>query len=308
MPARQITLLGCDIILEPKEMIQKLKNKGVIFAKCNEEDAMTFLCERNYYVKLTAYKTNFSKHHNQYVGLDFKALQDLSTIDMYLKQSILKMSLSVEHALKVNLLNDMQDRAIDDFRIVKDYLQSYPRILNEIESRRETSYVKDLLKKFTHPVYPVWVLLEVIPFGEFVNFYRFYCDKYNYISLEHSILYGVRNIRNAAAHNNCIIHNLADKTGYFDRNLVKRVSKLIPHTKVKTIQDRLKNQSVKDFVSLLIAMNLVLKSPDLKTYALKELIQLYETRMLRDSDLYESAPAVNQMYTFCKGIIDSFNN
>lgn len=163
-------------ILETKQLIDKLKDKCVTFNLYSEKDAIQFLNQHNYYVKLTAYKTNFSKHNNKYVGLDFMALKDLSTIDMYLKQWILNASLSVEHSLEVNLLRDIQERDIDEFNIVGNYLKKYPKILDEIKFRRETPYVKNLLAKYTHPNYPIWVYLEVIPFGEFVNFYKYYCN------------------------------------------------------------------------------------------------------------------------------------
>ena len=54
---------------------------------------------------------------------------------MYLKQWILGASLQVEHSLKVNLLKDIQERNIDEFDIVANYLNEYPRILGEIKSR-----------------------------------------------------------------------------------------------------------------------------------------------------------------------------
>lgn len=232
------------------------------------------------------------------------ALKDLSTIDMYLKQWILNASLSVEHSLKVNLLKDIQERGIDEFDIVKNYLSIYPKILDEIEFRRETPYVKNLLAKYTHPDYPIWVYLEVIPFGEFVNFYKYYCSEYSCGEFSSDLLYNVRNIRNAAAHNNCVIHDLVNKSGYYKNELVDILDSLLHNTRRRTIQDRLKNNSVQDFISLLIAVNIVIKSEDLKTYYLKSIKELFEGRMIRDAYLYRSSPALNQMYDFCKEVVD----
>lgn len=291
-------------ILETEQLIDKLKNKGVTFNLYSEEDAIKFLNQNNYYVKLTAYKTNFSKHNNKYVGLDFMALKDLSTIDMYLKHWILNASLSVEHSLKVNLLKDIQERDIDEFDIVENYLEKYPKILDEIKFRRETPYVKNLLTKYTHPNYPIWVYLEVIPFGEFVNFYKYYCNEYSCGEFSSDLLYNVRNIRNASAHNNCVIHDLVNKNGYYKDELVDILASLLPNTRRRTIQDRLKNNSVQDFISLLIAVNMVIKSDDLKAYYLISIKDLFDGRMIRNASLYKSSPALNQMYDFCKEIID----
>lgn len=59
-------------ILETNELIRKLRDeKGITFKFYSEEEAEEFLEKHNYYVKLTAYKTNFHKHNNKYVGLDF---------------------------------------------------------------------------------------------------------------------------------------------------------------------------------------------------------------------------------------------
>nr|WP_246818920.1 Abi family protein [Aerococcus sp. HMSC062A02] len=265
---------------------------------------MKFLNEHNYYVKLTAYKTNFPKHNNKYVGLDFKALKDLSTIDMYLKRWILSTSLSVEHALKVSLLKDIQERGVDEYEIVSDYRHSSEKLFKEIENRRKTVYVRKLLKKFEHPNYPVWVFLEVISFGAFVNFYRYYCQKYSCGEFEYELLYKVKNIRNAAAHNNCVIHDLVNKRGYFHENLADRLENLLDDIKRKTIQNRLKNNSVQDFIALLIAVDVVIKSNDLKRHLLEEIKELFDGRMVRDAYLYKSSPSLCQMYDFCKIIID----
>lgn len=227
---------------------------------------------------------------------------------MYLKQWILNASLSVEHSLKVNLLKDIQERGIDEFDIVDNYLKKYPKILDEIEFRRETPYVKNLLAKYTHPNYPIWVLLEVIPFGEFVNFYKYYCNEYSCGNFSYGLLYNVRNIRNASAHNNCVIHDLANKSGYYNKNLVDILDNLLPNIRNRTIRDRLKNNSVQDFISLLIAIDMVIKSKELKTFYLKGINELFEGRMVRDAYLYKASPALNQMYAFCKEVIDILKN
>lgn len=296
------------LILETSLLIYKLKEKGITFNHYSEEYAIKFLNQHNYYVKLTAYKTDFPKHKNKYVGLDFMALKDLSTIDMYLKQWVLSASLSVEHSLKVNLLNDIQERGIDEFDIVKKYVEIYPKMLEEIERRRKTPYVKNLLAKYTHPNYPIWVYLEVIPFGEFVNFYKYYCNIYSCGEFSSDLLYNVRDIRNASAHNNCIIHDLVNKNGYYKKELVVILDSLLPNTRKRTIQDRLRNNSVQDFISLLVAIHKVIKSHDLKTYYLKGIKDLFDGRMIRDAYLYKSSPALNQMYSFCKEVIDSYHS
>ena len=290
-------------MLQTEQLIDKLKGKGVTFQKCTIKDAISFLNEHNYYVKVTAYKTNFHKHNGKYVGLDFMALKDLSTIDMYLRRWIISASLSVEHSLKVNILKNIQEKNIDEFSIVSEYIAKYPRIITELNNRRSTAYVKTILGKYTHPKYPIYVFLEVIPFGEFVNFYKYYCSKYEYNEFNCTLLDSIRNIRNAAAHSNCVIHDLTNKDGFYNSYLASRLVELLPDIRKRTIQNRLKNNCVQDFISLLIAVDDVIKSEDLKNHCLQEIKELFDGRMISNRDLYKSSTSVQQMYAFCKEIV-----
>lgn len=83
---------------------------------------------------------------------------------------------------------------------------------------------------------------------------------------------------------------------------------LLPNVQNRTIRDRLKNNSVQDFISLLIAIDMVIKSKELKTFYLKGINELFEGRMVRDAYLYKASPALNQMYAFCKEVIDILKN
>ena len=185
-----------------------------------------------------------------------------------------------------------------------DYFHKYPRILSEIEYRRETPYTKKLLQKYNHPFYPIWVFLEVIPFGEFVNFYKYYCNINSFCDFESGLLYNVKNIRNAAAHNNCVIYDLYDRTGYYNSNLAKKLEDILIDTKRRTIQNRLRNKSVQDFASLLIAVEELIKSDELRYKNIESIKKLFDGRIIKNSNLYRSSPVIKQTYRFLKGIID----
>lgn len=113
----------------------------------------------------------------------------------------------------------------------------------------------------------------------------------------------IRNIRNAAAHSNCIIHDLTNKDGFYNSYLASRLVELLPDIRKRTIQNRLKNNCVQDFISLLIAVDDVIKSEDLKNHCLQEIKELFDGRMISNRDLYKSSTSVQQMYTFCKEIV-----
>lgn len=223
---------------------------------------------------------------------------------MYLRQIILRLSLNIEHSIKVHLLHDIQRNCIDDFKIVSDYTFQHPGINDEILIRKRSHYINYIISRYPHLNYPIDVFIEIIPFGSLINFYKFYCENYGYSKFDSNILFCVKNIRNAAAHNNCIINNLPNKSGYYCKNLVIKLSALLPDIKVRTIQNRLKNNVVQDFIALLISANKLITSNLLKSHSLNELSQLFNERMLRNAYLYKSSPSINQTYDFCKKAIN----
>lgn len=284
-----------------------MKDKGIVFKIVSEKDAEHFLKEHNYYVKLSSYRFNFPKNNkSKYIGLDFFHLKDLSTIDMHLKVLILETCLNIEHALKVNLLNDITTKNLGEFVIVEKYINNYPRVLDEIERHRNTSYTKYLLNKYPHPNYPIWVFLEVISFGELVNFYKFYCKEESYKLIDYRLLYNVRDIRNASAHSNCLIHNLGEKYNIPNENL--RKSLLINlHIGKGSLNNKLKNKSIHDFSALIETLNIVVKSDEIKKHRLGEFIDFFDNRVLRNSNVYENNSLLVSSYDFIKKLLDSYS-
>ena len=66
----------------------------------------------------------------------------------------------------------------------------------------------DLVTKYDGE-YPIWVFVEIVPFGRLIKFYRFIAEKLKDKKMinESYMLMDVRELRNACAHNNCIIHD-----------------------------------------------------------------------------------------------------
>ncbi|MCI6826501.1 MAG: Abi family protein, partial [Spirochaetia bacterium] len=88
------------------EIIDYCKNiLGITFNLMDEEKAKTFLEKNNFFFRLKQYCSVFTGQtmNCKYIGLDFGHLVELSTIDMFLRKLLLKMTIDLEHYLKVKL-------------------------------------------------------------------------------------------------------------------------------------------------------------------------------------------------------------
>lgn len=61
---------------------------------------------------------------------------------------------------------------------------------------------------------------------------------------------------------------------------------------------------MQDFASLLIAVEELIKSDELRYKNLEEIKKLFDERMIKNNYLYRSSPVIKQTYRFLKGIID----
>lgn len=281
-----------------------MDDKGIQFNIISKEEAVHFLKEHNYYVKLSSYRFNYAKYQGRYIGLDFFHLKELSTIDMHLKFLILKSCLNIEHSLKVNLLHDITSKSLDDFKLVREYNRAYPKCLNGIREHRNTSYTKHLLEKYAHPNYPIWVLLESISFGDLVNFYKFYSKHFRYSPIDYKILYNVRDIRNATAHSNCLLNNLGDKSNT-PRTILRKELKAIGFGNT-TIDNKLKNKSIHDFVAMLYALDKIPTSEEIKLFRFEDFQNFFNNRMVRSKEYFVSNNLLFSAYVFTKKIIDYY--
>lgn len=108
------------------------------------------------------------------------------------------MCIDVEHDLKVSLLRELEENPSEDgYAIVRDFLAQYPEILAAIERKTDASFTGELIEKYfavcsvfpaqspqaylSTRIYdvdcPMWVLEELIGFGEFLRMYRFYAER-----------------------------------------------------------------------------------------------------------------------------------
>lgn len=305
-------------MLAAEDLIVKLKDKGIKFEIMNEKEAIHYLEEHNYYVKVSSYRHDFKKNQSgEYIGLDFFHLKDLATVDMHLKFLILKMILNLEHSLKVNLLKDIEIEGIDDVKLTHDFLSHLGtnkgktgyNIQNELFRRREKGYAGELLRKVEHPNYPIWIFIEVISFGTLVKLIKYYTNKYkdgdtNFANCD--ILFRVRDIRNASAHSNCLIHDLTEKRAYYLDGIYDFLRKKLNSYNGVEIKKEIRNIFIHDFICLLYAFNFYIKSDEIKQHRMEEVKNFFDIRVVRNKDKYLHNEMLINDYTFLKNVIDIF--
>ena len=303
------------------QLIKQLEAKGVKFNIVSRVEAYNFLRERNNYMRVASYRKNyekesFGKNEGKYINLEFAYLKELSTIDMYLRQHIIKMCLDIEHCLKVHLMNHLEfNTAEDGYQIVDDFLNDSKKgyIISSIQRQINATYSGDLTKRYFSYTYqdgkytfdcPVWVLTELLQFGEFLNFYMFYCYKYDVNCIEKPILNLVKNLRNACAHNNCLLHDLhkCNSTGA-PTNISKYVSRMKNIGKQERVR-KLSTQFLLEFVGLLYVYDKVV-SPDIKKHMYSELKDFAHERLVLKDFYFKQNSLLKTSINFLQKTIDN---
>lgn len=293
----------CKKLLTSDSLIQHMKDKGITFIHTSEADAKIFLEKNNYYFKLSSYRKNYDKklsgiNKGKYINLDFRYLQDLSKIDCELRYLILAMCLDIEHALKTILLKDIEDNPDEDgYNIVSlwdplgDHFKKINKFLN-------TSYCKELINKYTSNM-PIWVLLELLSFGELCNLIEFYNHTYpKRLNFDTKLLFPVRSIRNACAHNNCLIHDVRSENNSKPNSSLLKHIQTITNISKRTRNKKLKNKPLHDLAALLYLYPLIVKSSSMLKKRRKSMYELLVTRINKIKNFYIKNVALIEAYKF----------
>ena len=296
-----------------------MTEKGITFNYNEEKDVIDFLKHKNYYFKLKSYGKNYDKYlatekKGKYINLDFAYLQELSTLDMHLRKTILSMALDIEHALKTQLLlNLSQNDAEDGYEIVKQYLDTDYTRLKLLYDKIGKSAASDLIqkRKDKNDNYALWELVEVISFGEFIDLYQLYYSTYP--SKENdfsSYLWSIKFLRNAAAHNNCLLNSLKAPyhvTIHKTKDILFELSK-IKSISANTREKWMSNPVIHDFIILVFVYVKLIKSSGIKQKGIDNLHWLFNERMLEHKDFFEKNNTITESHNFTSKIVNYFCN
>lgn len=290
-----------------------MKNKGITFNEVSESDAKDFLQKNNYYMKLAAYRSNYEKctegkRVGQYKKLDFGYLKELSTLDMYLRYIIMDMCLDIEHAIKVKLISDVTNNPLEDgYDIVRKFIAKDDnlRILKNIRSHKSGEYCKDLIAKY-YPYFPVWVFVELISFGDLLYFCSFYEDMYGVQIMNNALMNTVRDVRNAAAHSNCLLNKMTERIDQTKQvnsdisNFIKGMKDISKTSRVNNLNYKFTNS----FVTLLYVYDSLMPDGS-KKKRYKELQKFLNERAIKNMNYFKSNTKIVGVYNFHKKVIDN---
>lgn len=300
-------------ILSIDQLIEHMKNKGISFNEVSETDAKEFLQKNNYYMKLAAYRANYEKNltgkrEGKYKNLDFGYLKELSTIDMHLRYIIIDMCLDIEHSIKVKLINEITNNSLEDgYNIVRKFIskdESF-RILKNIRSHKSGEYCCDLIEKY-YPYFPAWVFVELISFGDLVYFCSFYEEVYGVQIINNALMNTVRDVRNAAAHSNCLLNKMTeriDSTKQVNSDISKFISNMKDISKTSRVNN-LKYKFTNSFITLLYVYD-KLMIDDAKQKRYQQLREFINGRVIQNKDYFNSNTKIVGVYNFNKKVIDN---
>ena len=300
-------------LLSIDELIEHMKNKGITFNETSESDAKLFLQKNNYYMKLAAYRSNYEKcstgkRDGKYKKLDFGYLKELSTIDMYLRYIIMDMCLDIEHVIKVKLIDDITNNPSEDgYDIVRKFIAKDDnlRILKNIRSHKSGEYCKDLIEKY-YPYFPVWVFVELISFGDLLYFCSFYGEVYRVQIVNNTLMNTVRDVRNAAAHSNCLLNKMTERIDSTKQvnndisNFIKGMSNISKTSRVNNLKYKFTNS----FITLLYVYD-CLMSDSSKQKRYKQLQGFLNGRVIKNKSYFISNTKIVGVYNFHKKVIDN---
>ena len=300
--------------LTVEEQIEYMKNKsGIQFNIMSEEEAKEFLINNNYYFKIKSYAKNYEKYTegedvDKYINLEFAYLVEMSKIDMYFRRIILKMTLDIEHFLKTQLLRDFHGNDKEDgYSIVDELFSKYPYIEEGINRKDKNSACSDLILRYKGD-FAIWNIVEVLDFNNLIKLYQIYYEKYKSKDSIEKYLWSVRFLRNAAAHNSCLLNSL--RTPYNgevtpNKRVLNQLSKIDGISR-EARYNRMRNPVMHDFIVTLYAYNSIITSKKVKKITMSELKDLVDIRLTTNKDYFEKNQLITSYYEFAKRVIDYF--
>lgn len=315
-------------MMKISEMVPYLKTKNIKFKLISEDKAEKYLRDNNNYYNVTQYKNNFEKYMidgvfvNKYIDLDFAYLKDLAIIDHRVRLLFFKMIIDIEHYLKIRILNLIENIEDEDgYGIVNLYLEKdfndekFPKkVHNSIFKKVGSEYYQKIFSKYDMDKdkklenIPVWEFLEIITLGELVNFYDFFSKEYQ-LKKEIKNIFILREIvklRNAVAHNSCVLCDLDKKDNEYapDFKIVNYLNSC--GIGKETRDNKLSNSRIKQMTYTLYMFNEIVTSEGVKRNVITDINELFYERIILHKEYYNNNELLKSIYTYFDKIIKKY--
>ncbi len=243
---------------------------------------------------------------------------------MHFRFIVSKMCSDIEHALKVQIIRDIEkDGNEDGYSIVKDFLDQSPYIVRKLDSMIMSPFTGDLMNKYFTVQYtvapgkqrnerkisayddcPVWVLCEFLSFGDVIRFYEFYHKRSNSQGISPSVLSLAKNLRNGAAHNNCLLADLKHGASIPPRDIKMAVQKIASISKDQS-KKKLSCRPMLEFVALLYLYKETV-TEKVKMHRIRELKKLFFMRIPEKKGFFQQNELIISNYEFACKVICGF--
>lgn len=200
----------------------------------------------------------------------------------------------------------------DGYGIVADYMASLNhdnrrRRQAEINMLEPDAYCGDLVRKYRDDM-PAWVLLELISFGSFIDFYLFCSKRWNDAALneEHYMLRSIKAARNAAAHSSNVINGFGKSGGtapVVPETLSKALSAASISKRVRA--SKMANPRLQQLATLLYMHSTSITDEASRSRSARELDAL-SSDMANTLEAIPTNDAVNSSFTFLMTLFDKW--
>ena len=317
-------MTGNKHMLSTEELIEKLKDKNIKFKHINEKNTIKYLEETNNCYNITAYKNNFEQFYinnefiDKYTDLDFAYLCDLARIDYELRILLFELISNIEHHLKLRILKIVKEKD-DGYNIVNLYLdkdynnKNYPKKLHKsIYTKTGSVYYKKIFNKYDINQdkklenIPIWEFLEIITFGELIDFYNFITLEYNLKSENKNvfILRDVGRLRNAIYHNTNVLTDLKIKDNEY--HVPYEISQFLTKNDIskKIIIKKIKNSRIKQITSAIYMFKFFVNDKNIQRKTNKKVKKFIYKRIIIHKSYYNNNELLKSVYEYFSKIVE----
>jgi len=294
--------------------IEHMKSKGIRFHIVDETAAKNFLLNNNYYFKIKSYTKNYDKYtatdkKGQYINLEFAYLQELSKMDMYLRRLLFDIVIDIEHFAKVQLLADLAENTKENgYTIITSFFNKYPFIQTEIAKHSTLSYSHDLIEKYKDD-FAAWNIVEVLTFNNFILLYQLYYQTYPSKKNVSNFLWSAKSLRNAIAHNNCLLNKLnpSQATPIKKNKQLNAILSKLPTISATMRQKKMALPFLNDFFAAIYLFNTLVTSKDIKRHRMEMLADLINNRFQSHAEYFKTNQHIASALEFMQKIIDYYH-